>query len=225
MSKIILEDVWYKNIIKGVSMKAEGGITVIIGPNGSGKTTTLKIIANALKPDKGKVVTPSKVGSSWQNPYYTFTKAEVVEEFTGILGSGEKVREFLKTYNLENLVNSYTFKLSMGQARLISMLIAISWSPEALVVDEPTNGLGLKEKKMVESLLKSVRIPVVIASHDLDFVLKVADYVYLMNDGHVIAEGPTLDVFYSNRVSALGFPEPHAVIIGRKLGRRLRSIE
>lgn len=225
MSKIILEDVWYKNIVKGVSMKAEEGVTAIIGPNGSGKTTTLKIIAKALKPDKGKVVTPSKIGSSWQNPYYTFTKAEVAEEFTEIFGDRRKVEEFLRTYNLENLVSKYTFKLSMGQARLISILIAISWGPEALVIDEPTNGLGLKEKRMVENVLKSIRIPVIIASHDLDFVLRVADYVYLMNDGHVIAEGPTLDVFYSDRLSALGFPEPYAVVIGKKLGRRLRSIE
>ncbi|MEM2224392.1 MAG: energy-coupling factor ABC transporter ATP-binding protein [Acidilobaceae archaeon] len=225
MSRIILEDVWYKNIVRGVSMKAENGVTAIIGPNGSGKTTILRIIVGALKPDKGRVVVPSRIGSSWQNPYYTFTKAEVIEEFIEIYGDKGRAEELLKTYNLESLKNSYTFKLSMGQARLISILIAISWGPEALVVDEPTNGLGVREKRMVEDLLKNIKIPVVIASHDLDFVLRVADYVYVLSNGRVVAGGPTLDVFYSSILSVLGFPEPYAVLVGRKLSRRLRSIE
>lgn len=222
---ILLEDVWYRDIIKGVSLKAEKGVTAIIGPNGSGKTTILKIIANALKPDKGRVVVPDRVGSSWQNPYYTFIKPTVAEEFLEYFRDMKKVEEFLETYNIKDLSNKYTFKLSMGQARLISILIAISWNPEALVVDEPTNGLSLREKKTVEDLLKSINIPVIIASHDLDFVLKIADYVYVVNEGYVIDEGPTLEVFYRTRIYSLGFPEPYAVIIGRKLGKRLRYVD
>lgn len=225
MEIILLEDVWYKDIIKGVSLKAENGITAIIGSNGSGKTTILKIITSTLKPDRGKVVVPEKVGSSWQNPYYTFIKPTVAEEFLEHFGDMEKVEEFLETYSIKNLSNKHTFKLSMGQARLISILIAISWGPEALVVDEPTNGLGLREKKIVEDLLKSLNIPVIIASHDLDFVLKIADYVYVVNEGRIVDEGPTLDVFYRDTISLLGFPEPYAVIVGRKLGKRLRYIE
>ncbi len=170
------------------------------------------------------MVVPGKVGSSWQNPYYTFVKSTVVEEFLEYFSDIEDVEEFLDAYNIKNLSSKHTFKLSMGQARLISILIAISWNPEALVVDEPTNGLGLREKKMVEDLLRSVKVPVVIASHDLDFVLKIADYVYVMNEGRVVIGGPTVEVFYGNWISSLGFPEPYAVIVGRKLGRRLRYI-
>ncbi|MEM0453969.1 MAG: energy-coupling factor ABC transporter ATP-binding protein [Sulfolobales archaeon] len=225
MELIRLENIWYKDVLKGINLRAGGGITAIIGPNGSGKTTTLKLIAKALRPDKGRVIVPEKIGSSWQNPYYTFTKPTVFDEFKEFFSSREEIEELLKSYNLEHFINKYTFKLSMGQARLISILIATSWSPEALVIDEPTNGLGLREKKKVEELLKSIKVPIVIASHDLDFVLKVADYVYVMNDGRIIAEGPALDIFYSEEIPSLGFPEPYAVVIGRKLGKRLRSID
>ncbi len=225
MVSILLEGVWYKDIIKGITLKAGEGITAIIGPNGSGKTTILKIIAKVLKPEKGRVVVPERVGSSWQNPYYTFTKPTVIEEFIEQFKDSVKAEGFLQTYGLKSLGNKHTFKLSMGQARMVSILIAVSWGPEALVIDEPTNGLGLKERKMVEGLLKSLKIPVVIASHDLDFVLKVADHVYLMDDGRVIVEGPTEDIFYGNYLSLVGFPEPYAVVIGKKLGLRLRGID
>lgn len=220
-----MEDVWYKDIVKGINIVCGKGITAIIGPNGSGKTTTLRLITKSLKPDRGKVLIPDKVGSSWQNPYYTFIKSTVYEEFKEFFKDRKEIEDFLGNYGLKHLIDKYTFKLSMGQARIISILIAISWSPNALVVDEPTNGLGLKEKKMVEELLKSMKIPVIIASHDLDFVLKISDYVYVMNNGHIIAEGSALDVFYDDKFSLLEFPEPIAVIVGKRLGRRLRSIE
>ncbi|MEM4034225.1 MAG: hypothetical protein QXD16_05975, partial [Sulfolobales archaeon] len=74
-------------------------------------------------------------------------------------------------------------------------------------------------------LLRSIKIPVVMASHDLDFILMTSDYVYVVNDGHIVCEGNTLDVFYSDVLQHIGFPEPEVVRIGKELGLRLRSVD
>lgn len=225
LAKIELIDVWYKDILKGINLRVNDGIVALVGPNGAGKTTILKVMVKALKPDRGSVVAPEKVGSSWQNPYYSFTKPTVLEEFLEYLGSVEEVEEFLGSYGLKHLLNRYTFKLSVGQARLVSILLAVVWGPEALVIDEPTNGLSLRERYAVSKLLRSIKIPVVMASHDLDFILMTSDYVYVVNDGHIVCEGNTLDVFYSDVLQHIGFPEPEVVRIGKELGLRLRSVD
>jgi len=225
LAKIELYDVWYKDILKGINLRVDDGVVALIGPNGAGKTTILKVVVKALKPDRGRVVVPEKVGSSWQNPYYSFTKPTVVEEFLEYLGSVREVEEFLGNYGLKHLLSKYTFKLSVGQARLVSILLAVVWGPEALVLDEPTNGLSLRERYTVSELLRSIKIPVVIASHDLDFILMTSDYVYVVNDGHIVCGGSTLDIFYSDVLQHIGFPEPEVVRVGKELGLRLRCID
>ena len=221
-----LRDVWVEGRLRGVTLEIGRGVTAVVGPNGSGKTTLLRVLAGALKPDRGLVKGPSRVGASWQNPYFSFYKPTVLEELEAVTGGRDKALAVLRAHGLEGLARRSPFTLSMGQARLLSIVLASAWGPEALLVDEPTTGLGRRERLAVARLIGelSARIPVVIASHDLDFVLRVADHVVVMDSGRIITSGPALDVLYSDVLYEMGFPEPPAVRVGRALGVRLRSI-
>ena len=226
---LLLENVWYKTIIRGVSLRIGEGVTAIIGPNGAGKTTLLRIIAGVLKPDKGIVRRPDRIGASWQNPYYGFYKTSVREEVNFALKiSGKrdmKVDEVLAKFGLLDLADISPFRLSAGEARILSVLLALIWDPELLVIDEPTTGLDIYEKKKLGKLLRGLKKPMVIASHDIEFVLEVADKVAVMKEGKVIAYGDTLDIFYNGVLDIIKFPKPLAVIIGNIIGERLRSVE
>jgi len=225
---LFLENVWYRSIIRGVTLKIEQGITAIIGPNGAGKTTLLRIIARIIKPDKGKVKVPERIGASWQNPYYSFYKTTVREEVKFALRMARKSANeeyYLKKFGLIDLADLSPFKLSAGEARILSILLALIWDPDLLLIDEPTTGLDIYEKRKLITVLRQLNKPIIIASHDIDFVLEVADKVAVMNNGTLIAYGDTLDIFYSNVLETIGFPKPVAVLLGEALGERVRSVE
>ena len=220
-----LEDVWVRNRLNGVTLKVPPGRKVaVVGPNGSGKTTLLKVMTGVLKPDRGRVRIPKRVGSSWQNPYYSFYKPTVLEELTEIVGDRERAREILKEHGLLHLEDQSPFTLSAGQARILSVLLASIWNPDAIVIDEPTTGLGYKERVALSNTIKTLNKTVVLASHDLEFVLEVADDMVVMWNGRVIASGNALDVVYnSNVLWSLGFPKPYIVQLAEKVGARLKS--
>ncbi|MCE4603032.1 MAG: energy-coupling factor ABC transporter ATP-binding protein [Desulfurococcales archaeon] len=218
-----LEDVWAR-ILQGVSLEVDGGVVAILGPNGSGKTTLLRVIAGLLKPERGRVEAPSRVGASWQNPYFSFHKQSVTEELEEMVGSRERALDVLKSYGLGELAGRSPFTLSMGQARLLSILLAALWGPELVVVDEPTSGLGPRERGMVSRLISSLTSTILIATHDLDFALEVSDRVIVLDKGRIVLDNPSPEVFYRDDLYKLGFPRPLAVEIGRAAGRVVRSV-
>uniref|UniRef100_A0A7J3ZJW6 ABC transporter ATP-binding protein n=1 Tax=Fervidicoccus fontis TaxID=683846 RepID=A0A7J3ZJW6_9CREN len=220
-----LEDVWVKNRLNGVTLRVlPGRIVALVGPNGSGKTTLLRVMAGVLKPDRGRVGKPDRVGTSWQNPYYSFYKPTVLEELVEVVGDREKARNILREHELLHLESQSPFTLSAGQARILSVILASVWNPDAILIDEPTTGLGYKERVALLRTIRSLEKTVVLASHDLEFVLEVADEIVVLLGGKVVASGNTLDVVYnSNVIWSLGFPKPQIVQLAERLGVRLKS--
>lgn len=208
MGEFTVENVWVKNILRGVTLNVEGGVTSIVGPNGSGKTTLLRVMAGLVKPDKGSVKRPRKIGSSWQNPYFSFTKPTVLEELSETVGGERGALEMLRSMDLENIAGKSPFTLSMGQARLISIILAVAWKPEAVILDEPTNGLSCEWKARVWGLLRSMKTTIVIASHDVEFALAISDRIVVLNEGTIVGEGGPKDVIKDLRT--LGLQEPEA---------------
>jgi len=220
---VYLENVWVRNL-KGVTASIEGGITAIIGRNGSGKTTLLRVVTGDLRVERGRVRRPRRIGASWQNPYYSFYKDTVSGEINTMIESEEDSIRLLREHGLLGLEGRSPFTLSMGQARMLSILLATLWKPDLLVIDEPTSGLGLREKAVLSRFIRGLGIPVLLASHDLDFVLEVSDRVILLDDGRIIIDGGVFDVFYGDTLYEYGFHEPVAVSVGRRLGVLLRSV-
>lgn len=219
-----LRDVW-AGPLKGVSLEVERGIVALLGHNGSGKTTLLRVVAGLLKPDRGTVDAPERVGSSWQNPYFSFHRASVLEELAPLTGGRGEALKVLEEYGLAGLASRPPFTLSMGQARLLSILLAMLWGPDLIVVDEPTSGLGPRERLLVSRLLRSTSVPVIVATHDLDFALEVSDRVVVLQSGGIALDMPSPEVFYGESLYRLGFHMPLAVKLGARLGRVVRSVE
>ncbi len=218
-----LRDVSARNL-RDVDLEIGDGVTAVIGPNGSGKTTLLRIIAGVLKPERGKVKAPGRVGASWQNPYYSFYHDTVLGEVESVVGNRDRAMELLDRYGLSSQASRPPFTLSMGQARLLSILLATAWRPDMVVIDEPTSGLGVREKTGLADMLRDLRIPVVMASHDLDFVLDASDRLIVLVQGRVVLEGDTIDVLYGEDLYSLGFPRPVTVEVGLRVGKRVRGL-
>ncbi|MEB3773305.1 MAG: energy-coupling factor ABC transporter ATP-binding protein, partial [Desulfurococcales archaeon] len=132
--------------------------------------------------------------------------------------------EVLRGWGLEDLADRSPFTLSMGQARILSILLATLWDPDLVVIDEPTSGLGWRERGMLAELLKVLDTPVVMASHDPDFILEAADRVVVLEDGRVVLDSTVPEAFYSEDLYRLGVPKPIAVLLGESVGVRVRSV-
>lgn len=199
-----LRGVSVRGVIEDLSLSIGPGITSLVGPNGSGKTTILRLLAGVLRPSKGLVSRPERVGASWQNPYYSFYKPTVLEEVASIAGGG--ALESLEASGLAHAAHRSPFTLSAGEARILSILLATLWGPDAVVIDEPTSGLGPREWVMVASYIRSLRVPVVMATHDLEFALTVSDRIIGIRGGRVVYDaGPGYDP--RGLARALGYPE------------------
>lgn len=194
-------------VLRGVSIDIPRGSVAVVGPNGSGKTTLLKLLARVAKPREGVVEGPRRVGASWQNPYLSFYKPTVREEVEDAVGDPRKAEEVLEEHGLSHVADRSPFTLSMGEARRLSILLATIWGPDALVVDEPTTGLGPGERLALAAWLRGLGIPYVMATHDLDFALLASDWLIALRGGKVVLSGPTLDTL-PKAAEALGFPKP-----------------
>lgn len=183
----------------------EGSVFGILGPNGSGKTTTLSIILDVLKPDKGtyswfgqtpKYTHRKKIGSLLETPnlYHYLTAVQnlrITKEISG-RGSNSDIERVLKLVNLDERKNSRFSTYSLGMKQRLAIAAALLGDPRVLVLDEPTNGLdpvGIAEiRELIKNLAKKGHT-IIMASHLLDEVEKVCDHVAILKRGKLIASG------------------------------------
>ncbi|BAA81421.2 conserved hypothetical protein [Aeropyrum pernix K1] len=175
--------------LRDVTLSIPRGVTAILGANGSGKTTLLKLAARLLKPDRGSVEGPRRVGAALQNPYLGFLGPTVAEDLARTAGGRGEALKLLREAGLEYASERSPYTLSMGEARILSVLMAISWGPEAVVIDEPTSGLDGSGKRWLASLIARLGVPVLVAGHDIDFAAAVAGWAVILRDGRVRVSG------------------------------------
>lgn len=193
---------------------AKGSIYSLIGPNGSGKTTIIKIIAGLLQPTSGSVTidgidvveapteAKAKIGYIPDNPtvWGKMTGREFLH-FTGALyGMEEQEREsridkFLPVFSLEGVDDMYFEYYSRGNRQKFTILAALLHEPELLLIDEPIIGLDQESVEILEGLLQDFRDDggsVLITTHILDIADHVTDAAAVLSAGRIQASG-TLD--------------------------------
>ncbi len=174
--KVILEGVWYRYglgkpwVVKGVSLDVENGdVVALVGRNGVGKTTMLRLLLGILKPRRGRIERSFRRAFYVpQNPVYWFTEHSLVDEAKA-LGADPKVIELAGLWSKREIT---PHALSVGEARRLSMYLAAYSERQLVVVDEPTLGLDLESWYCIKDLfeeMSSAGIAVVIATHDTDF--------------------------------------------------------
>ena len=195
-----------KQILKDVSFEIdEGDILAFIGPNGSGKTTTIKLILGLQNIDKGKVTingfdiekdfvkSIEKVGAIVENPdtYMYLTGWQNLKLTANLYKdvSDEKIKEIVKLVDLEGRINDKVSKYSLGMRQRLGIARALINEPNVLILDEPTNGLDPEGIKDLRNLLKKLAkegLGILISIHNLAELESFCNKVLIIDNGTII---------------------------------------
>jgi polar amino acid transport system ATP-binding protein len=176
---------------------AKNSIVGLAGSSGSGKSTLLRCIQNLETIDSGSIECSSQTGFMFQD-FQLFPHMTVLQNliYAPTLLANSKDHDtqalaILANLGLADKASAYPDKLSGGQKQRVALARSLMMQPELLLCDEPTSGLDVATTLDVVSLLEDVRsigITMIIASHDLDFLTKVADRILLLKNGEIIVD-------------------------------------
>jgi len=192
----------------------------VIGSNGAGKSTLFKHFNGILKPTSGAVLVRGEpitkenirevrkfVGIVFQNPDDQIIAPTVAQDVAfgpTNLGLDEeivshRVFEALRITGIEHLADRAPHHLSGGEKKRVAIAGAIAMEPEVLVLDEPTAGLdpqGIRDLlAFINELKRKSGMTVIFSTHDVSLVPEIADYIYVMDKGTIVAEGTVAEIF------------------------------
>lgn len=227
---ITLKDVFFRyekggnDILSGTNLSIKKGEHFcILGGNGSGKTTTLKILAGLLKPYRGKVIIDNNkmtkkttadfnrlgVAMLPQNPESVFLKSRVIDDYTelckikGIEKSAyeEKINSVAEKLGIKDLLENHPYDLSGGEIQKCALGKVLISEPKILLLDEPTKGVDAYSKLSLSKILQEIRsdgVTIITVTHDVEFASIVADRCGLFFDGEVLSSLVPQEFFSKN---------------------------
>jgi len=224
--------------LRGVSFRvAPGECVALLGPNGSGKSTLL-LHLNGILPEKlpadgavkilGEPVAPKnlepirrQVGLVFQDPddqLFCPTVQEDVAFGPQQLGLGDaevaaRVQKALAQVGLADFGRRATHHLSHGEKRRVCLAGVLACGPSVLVLDEPSSGLDPRGRREFKALLRGLPGAKLIATHDLELVVDLCSRVLILDQGRLVAEGPTLSLLSNEELMlAHGLERPHSLL-------------
>ncbi|MDI6029213.1 ABC transporter ATP-binding protein [Corticibacterium sp. UT-5YL-CI-8] len=191
-----------------LSLRIEGRRVGVIGLNGSGKTTVARLINGLTLPSGGRVTVNGidiateperarlEAGFVFQNPQNQLIMPIVSEDIIfGLKARGTKNAEAearmaatLRRFGIENLEKRRVYELSGGEMQLAAMASVSALSPRILILDEPTNQLDIKNRRLVLNAIDKMDEDAVVITHDLDFALRLPRLL-LFHEGRLVADG------------------------------------
>jgi ABC-type multidrug transport system ATPase subunit len=209
----------------------EGEVFGILGPNGSGKTTTLSMVLDLIKPDSGSFEwfekPPSKeirkrIGSVIESPnFYPYLSAvNNLKIVADIKGTGhDDIERVLKTAGLYERKHSAFRTFSFGMKQRLALASALLGNPELLILDEPTNGLDPQGIAHIRDIIIQVAaqgVTIILASHLLDEVQKVCSHVAVLKKGNMLFSGKVSEVLSVTDCMELGSADADALLTAIK---------
>ena len=227
---ITLKDVFFRyekggnDILSGTNLSIKKGEHFcILGGNGSGKTTTLKILAGLLKPYRGKVIIDNNkmtkkttvdfnrlgVAMLPQNPESVFLKSRVIDDYTelckikGIEKSDyeDKINSVAEKLGIKALLENHPYDLSGGEIQKCALGKVLISEPKILLLDEPTKGVDAYSKLSLSKILQEIKsegVTIITVTHDVEFASIVADRCGLFFDGEVLSSLVPQEFFSKN---------------------------
>jgi len=200
-----------KEAVKGISFNIKKNeILGLLGPNGSGKTTTIGMMLGLLKPSNGEILIDGKKIEenrietlqkiNFISPYIELPKKLTLKQnlivyckLYNVLDVKNRIEYLVEKLRLEDLLNRVTGELSSGQKNRASLAKALINNPTILFLDEPTASLDPEIGDFVRSFLenykKEKKISILLASHNMTEVTRLCKRVLMMKDGIIIDKG------------------------------------
>ena len=207
--------------VENVSMKIEKGERVaIIGQNGAGKSTTVKLMNNIYKPTSGEIIidgintknqttaqTAPHVGYVFQNPNDQIFNDDVIKEIEYVLRywklSEEEIKrrreEAIDVTGIRPYLEMHPFDIPLPIRKFLTIAVVVAVSPDYVILDEPTAGQdlwGCAQLRKVMDYLQSKGKAVITISHDMEYVAENFERIIVMAHKNVIADGKKEDIFY-----------------------------
>ena len=210
-----------KVVLNGISFNVnKGDIIGIIGPSGCGKSTLLRCINGLEKPDSGKIIfngtalsneksiiqIRKKIGMVFQqfNLFNHLTVidniilAPVINKLMSKEDAEKKAIELLKSVDLIDTTNNYPDQISGGQKQRVAIIRTLMMDPEIILFDEPTSALDPEMIGEVTNLMRKLAqegMTMIIVSHELNFIRNFCNHVIFIDDGKIVEEGSSKDIF------------------------------
>ena len=206
------QELWFKyeqdapDVVKGLSLELhKGEFLALLGGNGTGKTTSMRLLAGLRKAYRGELTITGSVGMLPQNPQALFVKNTVREDLLEILPKAERKSERLAQVvslcKLTDLLDRHPYDLSGGEQQRAALAKILLLNPDILLLDEPTKGLDAEFKQTFGQILRTLQasgVSILMVSHDIEFCAKYADRCALFFDGNIVTEAEPRTFFSGN---------------------------
>lgn len=201
--------------VKNISFSiAENQTVALLGPNGCGKTTTIAMILGLITPTAGSISINNQILNkdhhylskmNFASPYVELPKKLTVLENLKVYAmmyevpdTKNRIEQLVDELNLAPILNKKTGELSSGQRNRVSLAKSIINNPEILLLDEPTASLDPDTGDFIRTFLENYKkknsMATLLASHNMDEVSRLSDYVLMMKEGSIIDEGTALNL-------------------------------
>jgi energy-coupling factor transport system ATP-binding protein len=233
-----------RQVLQSVSLDlVPGEVVVLMGRNGSGKSTLLKSLVGLVRPTRGHILLHSRdtdgapvaelcrqIAYLPQDPNALLFADTVNEELAitmrnhGIAANQAPLapEALLARLGLSDKAEAYPRDLSVGERQRVALAAILVTRPDVILLDEPTRGLDYEAKARLLELIHSwraERLAVLMVTHDVELAAAAADRVLVMDEGHIVAQGPASTILGSTSADAVGkkaawsateFPVDHA---------------
>ncbi|MFV0516670.1 MAG: ABC transporter ATP-binding protein [Aminipila sp.] len=225
-----LKEAWFRyerdlpDVLRGVNLEVKKGeIFAILGGNGTGKTTTLKVISGQNKAYRGKIEINGKKIKDYkgielyrhnlalmpQNPQSAFVKSTVREDLQEVCKAMEygkdessiMIESILNRLGILHLIDKHPYDLSGGEQQKSALAKMLLLQPKILLLDEPTKGIDAYSKETLREILLELKqsgITIIMVTHDVEFAATIADRCALFFDGEIVSVDTPNAFFSSN---------------------------
>ena len=194
-------------MLDGISLRIGfGEIVALLGPNGAGKTTTVEIVEGYRRPDSGTVrvlgSSPADGGSALKARVGLMlqgggldprtTPRDALRLYAAFHEGARDPDALLETVGLGHAAHTRARRLSGGERQRLALALALVGDPEVLILDEPTAGMDPEARRTTRELIAGLRAEgraILLTTHDLGDVERLADRVAVLHGGHIVAEG------------------------------------